>query len=71
MAGEGDTDAVITVLGMVAGAAFSHNFGLAGSGAGVAPAGRIAVIIALALLTLAGFGHRLSKKARITDKEAA
>lgn len=71
MAGEGDTDAVITVIGMIAGAAISHNFGLAGSGAGLAPAGRIAVIIALAVLTLVGFSHRLAIKAHTDRKEAA
>lgn len=71
MAGEGDTDAVVTVLGMVAGAAFAHNFGLAGSAAGVGPAGQVAVIISLAVLVLAGFGHRLGFKASISKKEAA
>jgi YedE family putative selenium metabolism protein len=71
MAGEGDTDAVLTVLGMVAGAAFAHNFGLAGSAAGVAPAGRVAVLVALAVLVLIGFGHRLQAKARRSEKEVA
>ena len=31
LAGEGNADSAITVLGMIAGAATSHNFGLAGS----------------------------------------
>ena len=31
LAGEGNGDSAITVLGMIAGAAISHNFGLAGS----------------------------------------
>lgn len=31
LAGEGNADSAITVLGMIAGAAISHNFGLAGS----------------------------------------
>lgn len=59
LAGEGDTDGVITVVGMVAGAAFAHNFGLAGSAAGVEVAGRIAVVLCLIVLVLIGFGHRL------------
>lgn len=47
LAGEGDTDAAITVLGLTVGAAFAHNFGLAGSPAGVGTNGQIAVIIGL------------------------
>lgn len=69
MAGEGDTDAVITVLGMVIGAAFAHNFGLAASPAGLGLNGRIAVIIALAVLTLIGFGHRVCPTASKELKE--
>ena len=34
MTGEGNTDSAITVLGLVIGAAFAHNFGLAASGNG-------------------------------------
>ena len=37
MAGEGDGDAAIFVIGMVAGAALSHNFGLASSPKGWVP----------------------------------
>lgn len=37
MAGEGDGDAAIFVLGMIVGAAVCHNFGLASSGAGIGP----------------------------------
>ena len=47
LAGEGDADAAITVLGITIGAAFAHNFGLAGSPKGVGPNGKIAVIIGL------------------------
>jgi len=42
MAGEGDGDAAVFILGMIVGAAVSHNFALASSGAGIgahAPAG--------------------------------
>lgn len=45
LAGEGDTDAAVTIFGLIAGAAFSHNFGLASSAAGTTVNGRIAVII--------------------------
>lgn len=43
MTGEGNSDSVVTVLGLAAGAAFAHNFGLAASGAGPTFNGQIAV----------------------------
>jgi hypothetical protein len=58
MAGEGDGDAAIFVLGMIAGAAVSHNFGLASSAQGVGPYGIAAVIISLAVLLFIGFTMR-------------
>lgn len=45
LAGEGDTDSAITILGLISGAAFSHNFGLAASPQGVGLNGKIAVLI--------------------------
>ena len=45
LSGEGNIDSVISVIGMVAGAAFCHNFGLASSGEGPTANGQIAVII--------------------------
>lgn len=56
LSGEGQSDALITVFGMGAGAAFMHNFGLAGSPAGVSPAGQWIVIISLAVLFVIGTG---------------
>lgn len=54
MGSEGDSDAGITFLGMLTGAAFMHNFGLAASPAGVPQNGQIAVVLALiALLAIA------------------
>ena len=47
LAGEGNTDSAVTVLGLLVGAAFAHNFGLASSGAGPTPNGKIAVIIGI------------------------
>jgi YedE family putative selenium metabolism protein len=58
MAGEGDGDAGVFVLGMIAGAAVSHNFGLASSPKGVGPHGIAAVIICLAVLLFIGFTMR-------------
>ncbi|WP_341452744.1 YedE family putative selenium transporter [Desnuesiella massiliensis] len=45
LSGEGNIDSVITVIGMIVGAAFVHNFGLASSASGPTPNGKIAVIV--------------------------
>ncbi|MFZ2089126.1 MAG: YedE family putative selenium transporter, partial [Desulfobaccales bacterium] len=58
MAGEGDGDAAVFVLGMIVGAGVSHNFGLASSPAGIGPHGVAAVVISLAVLLLIGFTMR-------------
>lgn len=60
LAGEGDGDAALFVLGMIAGAAFSHNFGLASSPAGVGAYGIQAVVIGLAVCLFIGFTMRKS-----------
>ena len=52
LSGEGNTDSAITVLGLVAGAAFAHNFGLASSGNGPTANGKIAVIIGIVVVAL-------------------
>ncbi len=57
LAGEGDSDAGIFALGMITGAAISHNFGLASSPDGIGPHGMAAVIIGLLLCLGIGFGH--------------
>lgn len=46
-ASEGNTDAAVTVFGMLVGAAFAHNFGLAASPKGLPPAGQLAVAAGL------------------------
>lgn len=45
LSGEGNIDSVVTVMGMVVGAAFAHNFKLASSAKGPTPYGKIAVIL--------------------------
>lgn len=52
LAGEGNSDAAVTVIGFVLGAAFCHNFSLASSADGTTPNGRAAVIVGL-VVTLA------------------
>ncbi|MBQ2792994.1 MAG: YedE-related selenium metabolism membrane protein [Oscillospiraceae bacterium] len=63
LSGEGNTDSAMAVLGMLVGAAFCHNFGLASSAAGTTPAGRIACIIALAVMLVIGACNCKWKKA--------
>ena len=55
LSGEGNTDSVITVMGMLVGAAIAHNFGLASSGAGVTANGKIAVYICFAFLGIVSY----------------
>jgi YedE family putative selenium metabolism protein len=52
MAGEGNSDAGISVLGFLVAGATAHNFGLAASPAGVPVNGKIAVIIGFIVITL-------------------
>ncbi len=61
MAGEGDGDAGVFVLGMIVGAAFAHNFLLASSPQGVGQYGIIATIIGL--IFCLGIGFTMRQKA--------
>ena len=54
MAGEGDSDAGVFIVGMLVGAAFAHNFSLASSGAGVTGYGIQATIIGLIFCAFVG-----------------
>lgn len=54
MAGEGDNDAAIFVAGLLIGAAFAHNFGMASSGAGIGPNGAAAAIGGLVICLIIG-----------------
>lgn len=79
LTGTGNVDSAITVLGLLVGAAVSHNFGLASSGdvyeegtsivvgGGATPGGRIAVIVALALMILIGFFYSKKPKAKVSQ----
>ena len=58
LAGEGDGDAAVFVLGMIVGAGFSHNFGLASSPNGVGPHGIAAVIVGMLVCLFIGFTMR-------------
>ena len=52
LSGEGNSDAAMAVLGMLAGAAFCHNFGLASSADGSTANGKVAVIIGFVVALL-------------------
>ena len=54
LSGEGSSDAAVTVLGYIAGAAFCHNFALASSAKGPTPNGQIAVVVGLVLVAVIG-----------------
>jgi len=58
LSGEGDSDAAIFVLGMIVGAAFAHNFGLASSPKGIGPYGIPAVIVGFSVCLFIGFTMR-------------
>lgn len=52
LAGEGNTDSGVTVLGFIVGAAISHNFGLASSADGIG-AGPVAIVMVIGFVILA------------------
>lgn len=62
LSGEGNSDSAVTVLGLMVGAAFAHNFGLAASGAGPTDAGKIAVIIGIVVVSGIGCANTFRKK---------
>lgn len=65
LAGEGNSDSAITVLGMLIGSAFAHNFKLASSGAGPTGNGQVAVIVGIVILIfIAVFNSNLVKKSK-------
>ena len=63
LSGSGNSDSSIAVLGMVVGAAFCHNFGLASSGKGPTANGQIAVILVLVVVAAIGALNLNRKKA--------
>ncbi|MGI6552323.1 MAG: YedE family putative selenium transporter [Bacillota bacterium] len=70
LAAEGNADASLAVLGLMAGAAFAHNFGLAASPQGVPLNGQIAVIIGLVVVLAIGWSV-MRKQAVNIGKEGA
>lgn len=64
LAGEGNTDSVVTVLGLMAGAAFAHNFKLASSADGPTSNGKIAVVAGILAVLVIAIANTVGK-----DKE--
>ena len=62
LSGEGNSDSAVTVLGLIAGAAFAHNFGLASSANGPTGAGKIAVIVGIVVVALIAGLNTFKKK---------
>ena len=72
LAGEGNGDAAVTVLGMIVGAAIAHNFGLAGNPdsvvdgtyqvGGIGTAGMIAVVTGFVVLLVVSLLHLPGKE---------
>jgi len=58
LAGEGDGDAAVFVVGMIVGAGLAHNFGLASSPQGIGPHGMAALLIGFAACLFIGFAMR-------------
>jgi hypothetical protein len=58
LSGEGNTDSAVTVMGMLTGAAFSHNFLLAASPKGPTVNGQIAVIAGIIFCLIIGYANR-------------
>ena len=63
LSGEGNGDSTVTVLGLIAGAAFAHNFGLASSADGPTSAGKIAVLIGIGVVAVIACLNTFRKKA--------
>ncbi len=57
LAGEGNTDSVICVMGLAAGAGIAHNFGLASSAAGTTINGQISVGISILILIAISYAN--------------
>lgn len=65
LAGEGNIDSVVAVIGMIAGAAFAHNFGLASSPQGPTPAGQGAVMAGFAVAAAIAVLYRQREKGAV------
>ena len=70
LSGEGNTDSVVTVLGLMAGAAFAHNFGLASSADGPTANGKIAVVIGIVVVAAIAVINSMRKEGKMKRVDA-
>lgn len=63
LAGEGNTDSAVTIMGLMVGAAIAHNFGLAASANGPTANGKIAVLIGIAVAAVIACVNTFRKEA--------
>ncbi|MCK4979641.1 MAG: YedE-related selenium metabolism membrane protein, partial [Candidatus Delongbacteria bacterium] len=63
LTGEGDTDSGVFVMGMIAGAAFSHNFAMASSPKGIGAFGSWGTIIGIIFCLV--IAYTMTKKRKI------
>ena len=63
LTGEGNTDSAITVIGLIVGAAFAHNFALASSAKGPTLNGKLAVIIGFIIMLIIAIYNTKKQKA--------
>lgn len=65
LSGEGNVDSVVTVLGMITGAALAHNLSLAASPKGPTPNGQIAVIISFVIVLAVSWFMKEKEEAKM------
>ena len=63
LAGSGNSDSVVTVLGMITGVAFAHNFAMASSAAGVTNNGKVGFAVAfVVIISIAAYNTFVKKR---------
>ena len=73
LAGSGNADSAVTVFGMIVGAAFAHNFGLAGNAdavnedgeyvvGGISTKGKVAVILGIVIVLVVSYVNSIKKQ---------
>ena len=78
LAGSGNADSAVTVFGMIVGAAFAHNFGLAGNAdsvseageyvvGGISTKGKIAVILGIVIVLVVSYVNSMKKQEAKTN----
>lgn len=67
LAGEGNSDSAMSVLGMMAGAAIAHNFGLASSPQGASLGGKVATLLGFTVITVIAIVIIYANKKRSTS----